>query len=74
MTPETLAQIGTLLYGPHWHQPLGVALHVSRRNILRWAAGSSDIPSAIAGELADLCAYRAKKLSATAALLRGGRL
>lgn len=74
MTPDLLAQIGTLLYGPHWHQPLGVALHVSRRNIMRWAAGSSDIPPAIKGELADLCVYRAERLSAAATLLRGGGL
>lgn len=62
MTPERLIEIGTLLYGPHWHQPLGVALHVSRRNIIRWSVGSAPIPKAIAGELAELCRYRATRM------------
>lgn len=62
MTPERLIEIGILLYGPHWQQPLGVALRVSRRNILRWAAGTAPIPEGVAGELIDLCQYRADKI------------
>lgn len=69
MKPERLIEIGMLLYGPHWHQPLGVALRVSRRTIMRWAAGTP-IPPGIPAELAELCDTRAGKLQeAVGALL-----
>ena len=62
MTPARLAEIGVLLYGPHWQQPMGVALHVARRTVQRWVSGAEEIPAGLAYEIADLCRYRAAKM------------
>ena len=53
MTPEELARVGSVLYGPLWQRELARHLGVADRTLRRWVSGVSRIPH-LAGELMQL--------------------
>lgn len=73
MTPTRFSQIGTMLYGSAWRDPLARALKVSERTVRRWADGDSPIPEGIAVDLAALCRKKSDCLARTATALNGER-
>jgi hypothetical protein len=41
---QLLSEVGTALYGAHWHSPFAADIAVSDRSIRRWANGTDPIP------------------------------
>lgn len=70
MTPCRLTEIGHLLYGHGWVNPLARALNINRRTMLAFKSDDQDIPVGVASDLANLCERRAVELTEAAAILR----
>ena len=68
ITPEELARVGSVLYGPLWQRELARHLDVTDRTMRRWASGVSRIPH-LAGELMQLLKDNNKKLIAVYRML-----
>ncbi len=66
---ETLATVGSALYGALWQSPLSRDLGVAVRTVQRWAAGEFEIPPGIWDELATICRKRGKDLVTLASKL-----
>lgn len=71
MTPEQLANIGTLLYGPRWKTELANRLNVNVCTVHRWAAGETlDSRMSLAEEFIEVIDER---IAALTQLLEGLR-
>ena len=73
MTPARFSQVGTMLYGSAWRDPLARALKVAERTVRRWADGKNPIPDGIPADLAALCRKKSDCLAKTATALNGER-
>lgn len=62
-SPETMARVGMMLYGPHWKLPLADVLDVSTVTMNRWANGKRPIPDTVWKELRSLCTIRGMELA-----------
>lgn len=62
MTPETLCQIGELLYGPWWHGEMAKRLGFSRKHVSRMSLGHSRIKDSVAAQVIDIMAAHATEL------------
>ena len=70
MTPETLRDVGAMLFGSLWQTDLAEALGVSDRTVRRWVSGETGIPPAVWLEIASLCEERSGYLTEWAVFLK----
>lgn len=74
MTPDTLATVGSALFGPTWQTRLANALSVNDRTMRRWASGENPIPAYVRGELIALCEKRRDRIGEAIKLLKADNL